>query len=86
MCAAQKDNVEAVKILLDKGAKIELQDDNGKTALMLAKTKTMAEAFELIIHNKVKNNILSLQLLRCFAIESNSEFNSYSLRYRVQSS
>ena len=48
MVAADMGNLEAVKLLLEKGADINIRDNGGKTALMFASEKGRSEIIKLL--------------------------------------
>ena len=48
MLAARYNNVEIIKLLLDKGATLSVKDDKGLTALKYAEASNAKEAIELL--------------------------------------
>ncbi|MGM0369602.1 MAG: ankyrin repeat domain-containing protein [Bacillota bacterium] len=51
MVATLRENVEAVKILLSEGAKVDTKSKEGATSLMLAAGKGNSELVELLLEN-----------------------------------
>jgi len=58
--AAQEKNIEAIKLLLQNGANINEQDDNGFTALIIASKDGSVDIVQLLLQHQVdisiKNN------------------------------
>jgi ankyrin repeat protein len=48
MCAASTGQIEVIQLLLEKGAKIQAKDKDGKTALKLAQSAGMSDVAKLL--------------------------------------
>jgi len=55
--AAEEGNKEKIKVLLQKGATINLQDNIGKTALMRAAARGHKEVVEFLFKHGTINNL-----------------------------
>lgn len=63
--AALKDDVDELKRLLEKGAKVNAQDKFGKTALMIAVEQNHINSVKFLLSKKLRKKLKIITVIRC---------------------
>ena len=82
MLASKEDHAEIVELLIEKGADIDIQNEEGFTALMLAREKGHVEIESLLTDKSVKSESFSASFLnqkRRFMMVSHFHFGKLLL-------
>lgn len=82
--ASFKGNLEIVKFLIENGAKIDLEDNLGRTALYFAIQNNRVQVTDLLIKSGANIHKFDFLTMLCKKIESNSKLNSEKqLAYKI---